>query len=294
MTRISKVRRCLRLPANHAGRDLVVGDLHGHRSLFEAELERLYFDPGRDRVLSVGDLVNRGPESLDTLSLIEEPWFHAVLGNHELMLLNYLDYYSSRKHSRKTFRVGGGRWIVEAIARDRKRIRKLADRLALLPLALHVEAEVAFNVMHGDLHPLGARQENLFSEKTVCVHRADEATSSRLNVGEALKCTRTGLCFAGHAVQVSEVPVGELPITYVGHSRMPQVTVHNSYVYIDQGVCAPPAKPQRRPPTVIEHMKFAWWLAGVVSARRNPLPADSAGILPAQETYECRPPAFVG
>src|SRR5258706_5182448 len=86
VTRITKIKRCLRLPRNAAGRDLVVGDLHGHRSLLEHELDKLAFDPGRDRVLSVGDLIDRGPQSLGTLSLIDEPWFHAVLGNHELML----------------------------------------------------------------------------------------------------------------------------------------------------------------------------------------------------------------
>lgn len=87
LTKLFKVHHCLRIAANACGRDLVVGDLHGHRGLFEQALEQLDFDPSRDRVLSVGDLINRGPQSLATLSLIEQPWFHAVLGNHELMLL---------------------------------------------------------------------------------------------------------------------------------------------------------------------------------------------------------------
>ena len=90
--KISKIKRCLRLQSTAKGRDLVVGDLHGHRSLLEQELDRLGFDPSCDRVLSVGDLIDRGPESFETLSLIDEPWFHAVLGNHELMLLNFLGY----------------------------------------------------------------------------------------------------------------------------------------------------------------------------------------------------------
>ncbi|HRO59534.1 MAG TPA: metallophosphoesterase [Burkholderiaceae bacterium] len=247
----------------------MVGDLHGHRRLFEAELERLGFDPSCDRVLSVGDLVDRGPESLATLSLIEEPWFHAVIGNHELMLLNYLGYYGSRIHSRKSFPSGGGRWILEAVAKNRKVVAKLARRLTELPLALHVEGEVAFNVTHGDLHPLGARQQDLLCEETVCVHRADEATSSRLNIGEALKSDLLGLPFDSQFVQVSESPMGELPITYVGHSRLRDVTVHNSYVYIDQGVCASTAVAPPRTPTVIDHTQFAYWLAGVVSARTS-------------------------
>jgi hypothetical protein len=45
MLKISKVNRWLRLAPNKSGRDLVVGDLHGHRSLFENQLERLDFDP---------------------------------------------------------------------------------------------------------------------------------------------------------------------------------------------------------------------------------------------------------
>ncbi|MBI5257888.1 MAG: metallophosphoesterase [Burkholderiales bacterium] len=80
-----KIRRCHCLPASQRGRDRVVGDLHGHRGLFEQALDHLRFDPGRDRVLSVGDLIDRGPDSLDTLSLVEQPWFRAVLGNPELM-----------------------------------------------------------------------------------------------------------------------------------------------------------------------------------------------------------------
>lgn len=186
MTKISRVKRCLRLPRNAKGRDFVVGDLHGHRSVLERELDRLGFDPCCDRVLSVGDLIDRGPESLATLSLINEPWFHAVLGNHELMLLSFLDYYGSRIHSRKSLPSGGARWIIEAISRNRRTVLRLADAIASLPLVIHVESDVSFNVTHGDLHLIGSRQDNLFSEETICVHKADIITSSRVNAGSAL------------------------------------------------------------------------------------------------------------
>ena len=176
MATISSFDRCRRLPGNARGRDLVVGDLHGHRALLEKELARLGFDATRDRVFSVGDLVSRGPDSLGTLSLVEEPWFHPVVGNHELMLLNCLGYYSSRVHCRRSYCAGAGEWINDAIARHPKRVRRLADRVASLPLALHVEAEVPFNVMHGDLAPFGSRQASLFTGKAVCVHEADRST----------------------------------------------------------------------------------------------------------------------
>jgi serine/threonine protein phosphatase 1 len=268
VARISRIKRCLRLPRNVEGRDLVVGDLHGHRSLLERELERVQFDPVRDRVLSVGDLIDRGPESLATLSLVEEPWFHAVLGNHELMLLNYLGYYSSRTHSRKTFPTGAGEWIDEAISRHRKLVGRLADRIASLPLAMHVEGDLAFNVMHGDMHPIGSRQGNLFSDETVCVHKADDLTSSRSNFCEALKSDLFGLRFMQRSVQISDTPFGDLSMTYVGHSPVRRVTVHKSYVYIDQGVSARSARQAEPiPPTVLDHAQFAYWLGGVATAR---------------------------
>jgi serine/threonine protein phosphatase 1 len=284
MSSISKVKRCVRLARNVRGRDLVVGDLHGHRSLLERELDRLGFDPARDRVLSVGDLVDRGPESIGTLLLIEEPWFHAVLGNHELMLLNYLGYYSSRIHSRKSFPTGGGEWINEAMTKHRRLVARLADRVAALPLSIHVAAAMPFNVMHGDLQPIGAGLSNLFRGETVCVHRADSATSSRSNFGEALKSELLSLRFAQHNVQISNAPVGDLPVTYVGHSPVRHITVHNSYVYIDQGVCTRPTRnADPIPPTVLDHTQFAYWLGGVATARGPArglgLPLPSEGLL---------------
>lgn len=272
MTKPFKVLRCLRVPQNAVGRDLVVGDLHGHRSLLEQALDRLSFDPSRDRVLSVGDLIDRGPESLATLALIEEPWFHAVLGNHELMLLNFLGYYGSRLHSRKTYASGVGEWVNEAIARNPKVVARLADRVAALPLAIHVEGDVPFNVTHGDLCPIGSRQDVLLSEARICVHKADASATSRSKFGEALRSELLGLRFDRHPVQISPSPMGELPVTYVGHSPVRHITIHDSYVYIDQGVCAKtPKRPDPVLPTVLDHRRFAYWLNGVATARGRAL-----------------------
>jgi hypothetical protein len=67
-------------------RTIIVGDVHG----CVAELGRLLDEiaPGTgDRVLFVGDLVARGPDSLGVLALYREVKGQAVLGNHEYTLL---------------------------------------------------------------------------------------------------------------------------------------------------------------------------------------------------------------
>jgi len=85
------MQRIRRLEANPHGRDIVVGDLHGQRSRLEGELQRIGFDTAHDRLICVGDLVDRGPESAYTVALMDEPWFHAVRGNHDLSVLATFD-----------------------------------------------------------------------------------------------------------------------------------------------------------------------------------------------------------
>ena len=67
----------------------VVGDLQGCAGSFDALLARVGFDATVDRVWIVGDLVNRGPDSLGVLrkAIALGSAVTAVLGNHDLHLL---------------------------------------------------------------------------------------------------------------------------------------------------------------------------------------------------------------
>lgn len=68
-------QKLLRLPRNGYGRDSFVGDIHFKTIDLHKGLRALNFDSVIDRVIAVGDLIDRGPGVLDGLKLLGEPCF---------------------------------------------------------------------------------------------------------------------------------------------------------------------------------------------------------------------------
>ena len=65
------------------GRLILVGDVHGCCDELELLLAKAGWERGRDRVVLLGDLVNKGPKSVEVVRLARRENFLAVRGNHD-------------------------------------------------------------------------------------------------------------------------------------------------------------------------------------------------------------------
>ena len=123
------------------GRSFAVGDVHGCLDALRRLLDRVGFDPSADRLLFVGDLVNRGPDSLGALRFVRDLGASAtaLLGNHDLHLL--AAHHGVRPPGRKdTFEK-----ILAAPDRD-----ELMDWLARRPV-LHVDPDGSWVAVHAGI-----------------------------------------------------------------------------------------------------------------------------------------------
>jgi len=118
---------------NLVGRDFVIGDLHGAFEIFMKLLININFDPEKDRMFSVGDLVDRGPDSLECLMLLKEPWFHAVLANHEQMMIEAFD----GGYMGQFWLQNGGFWAFSALQDWQNRTSFITDELKRPPPPTH-------------------------------------------------------------------------------------------------------------------------------------------------------------
>ncbi len=127
---------------NPNGKDIFVGDLHGNISSFYQGLKRLEFNSEIDRVFCVGDLIDRGEDSLACLQLLNKSWFHSVLGNHELMFLESANSDQSSK-TLENF------WQSKL---SKEKINQCLALISKMSLALTVKHKLGYiGVVHADI-----------------------------------------------------------------------------------------------------------------------------------------------
>lgn len=104
-----------------------VGDIHGEITKLNDKLDEIGFDKELDTLISVGDLIDRGEDSLSCLSLIEEPWFYCVRGNHEQLMVESI--INQCENHISCWIQNGGAWYFNLNQEDRMYANDLVKRI---------------------------------------------------------------------------------------------------------------------------------------------------------------------
>lgn len=211
-----------RFDASHFERLFIVGDLHGCYLELTRELENIDFDFKKDLIISVGDLVDRGKDSLKCLELVKEPWFKAIRGNHEQMCLEA----DLAPEMRKNHCEYGGEWLYLLPA------DKQYDCLNLclnLPIILEVYfKDKIYGFVHADINM------NDWSMFKIAIQAIDYFTDQETS---ALHCALWGNSRISNGLNrkkyQSVVGVDEV---YLGHTVVSKPTQIQNCFYIDTGI----------------------------------------------------------
>ena len=205
-----------RFPVNQTGRDFIVGDIHGMFRAMEALMELVSFDEQRDRMFSVGDLVDRGPDSAEALRWLTRPWFHAVRGNHEQFAIDSedeeaLDFW---------VKYNGGGWWLDLSAEDQSRFR---EAFLAMPLVMEVETDSGVvGIVHADVPPMVTWEDFVKLLETGQREVTLYALFSRDRI---------------HGAQSRKPIRGNVDRIYCGHTPVRGPVSMDNIYYIDTGAC---------------------------------------------------------
>ena len=233
-----------RLERNERGRDLVVGDVHGHFGTLRHALAALEVGE-RDRVFSLGDLVDRGPDSFDAKDWIAgadpSARFTAVVrGNHEQLMLDALIEGPPRRvglwqhgiagRAWSLWNANGGGWW--SPKNEHHGATAWIDALSRLPFCVRVDtAHGPVGLVHAcpvwpgweelEAKVVGDRDEN---------HRTRERVLwSRVRHGHVQR-------ELGESGEEHVGPVEGVRCVVTGHTPVPEPVRHENVLGIDTGV----------------------------------------------------------
>lgn len=204
---------------NTRGRDFIIGDLHGHVSLLCEKMNRKGFNPFCDRLFSVGDLVDRGPESEGVLELLNQPWFHPVMGNHEQCAI---DYACGRMESRYYVSIGGA-WLMGKTFAEKM---DYALAFQAMPLALEIEI--------GGGRRIGVVHADCPFDDWDTFRKSQEPDSER-SILQQDAIRNMALWNRGRIEALRDGGVAGIHAVIVGHTPQREVTSLGNVFYVDTG-----------------------------------------------------------
>lgn len=124
---------------------LIIGDIHGCLTTLQALIAKA---GPVDQIISVGDLIDRGPDSLGVIQYCIDNNIQVCLGNHELMMLDAMDDWLGLDHPYKRMGLLSSDWFANGGAgvfdqlTTSDSIKFVVDYFKSLPIYIKLDHEV--------------------------------------------------------------------------------------------------------------------------------------------------------
>ena len=110
------IRTLVKLEKLSSGRTFVFADLHGSYSKLMRSLDEVAFDESCDRIILVGDIIDRGEENESCLELLSQSYVYSVIGNHDYIPVHLSNLKSQGLDDEFDFwfnqwMLNGGEWV---------------------------------------------------------------------------------------------------------------------------------------------------------------------------------------
>ena len=158
------LEKTLQETLNSGGLVWVLGDVHGHFSTLETLISKLGLLEN-DKLVSLGDLIDRGPNSAAVLRLFRDnPIFHFIRGNHEDLMLKCL--FRGKNKDCKSWLKYGGLETLESFGLNPESKETLADDwcdfLSNSPSEIFLEKH---RLVHAGINPLRSLDEQTENDR---------------------------------------------------------------------------------------------------------------------------------
>lgn len=234
---------------NYLGKDYVVGDIHGCVTELYKALSSVGFDDKVDRLFSVGDLMDRGPENLEIVDLVYQPWFFFSKANHDIMAT---DAVVSKQDAEYWFK-SSGIWAYDLVNSYGKRLNtddlafeNIINKINQAPDVISVKKPdgTYFHVCHTlfDI-PYYVRTFEDFDDY---INRLPDDREFYWNRGPLRKYNKLVLTKPNINKMRIEYRYNNLysNLFYIGHTTMFSPTTYFKWVSIDTGGCLMQEDPQ--------------------------------------------------
>jgi serine/threonine protein phosphatase 1 len=243
------MEKVLRLPKNDKGRDLIVGDLHGCYDELWILLKHINYDPKVDRLLFVGDLIDRGAESEKCLDLVMMEGNYSVLGNHEDMM--FQGVLERNWNQLDLWYVNGGRWARKLVDDYRLAVEaKLEILRPKFPIVIVVgEGADRFNIVHAEFYSY---------QRPLCDANIDNWDFTPEEENNMI-WGRTVVNYFGRSDMLFQFNMSP---TYCGHTPLRSVIAVQSQIFIDTGCVYAVMTPGRNTDTgltIVSHQDKKYW-----------------------------------